>query len=156
VAWGRTCSPGLEAWADEIVRRDLHGVPVAVAESDRALWHAAAVTAANGFVAVLGAGEAILRAIGVERAQGVLAPLVTSVRDNAQEQGAARALTGPIARGEISVVQRHLDALRERAPEMVAAYLASAESVLLAAERDGRLDDEVDRRLRDTLAAAWT
>ena len=156
VAWGRTCSPDLEAWADELVRRDLDGVPIGVGEADRALWHAAAVIAANGFAAVLDAGEAILGAIGVARPQEVLAPLVTTVRDNAQKEGAARALTGPIVRGEVAVVQRHLDSLREKAPEMVPAYLASARSVLLAAARDRRLDDEVDRRLRETLTAPWT
>ena len=156
IAWGRTCSPDLEGWADELVRQDLGGVPIAVAEADRAVWHAAAVIAANGFAAVLDAGEAILGAVGVARPQEVLAPLVTTVRDNAREEGAARALTGPIVRGEVAVVQRHLDALREKAPEMIPAYLASAESVRLAAKRDRRLDDEVDRRLRQALAAPWT
>ncbi|CAN5540560.1 hypothetical protein BH24ACT26_BH24ACT26_20290 [soil metagenome] len=86
-AWGVTCSPGLEAWASELVRGALGGHPVPVAETDRVLWHASAVTTANGIVALLSAGGAMLEAIGVAAPQGVLAPLAAGAAANVREAG---------------------------------------------------------------------
>ena len=155
-AWGRTCSPGLEGWADSLVRVGLRGSPVPVNERDRPLWHAAAVTSANGLAALLSAAEAMLDAIGVRSPDRVLRPLMSGVLDNAGELGAAGALTGPIARGEVDVVERHLEELAERIPALLGPYVASAWAVLLAAERAGRLDGEAGRRLRATLSERWS
>jgi predicted short-subunit dehydrogenase-like oxidoreductase (DUF2520 family) len=59
-------------------------------------------------------------------ARELLAPLVLRTAANWSERGAA-ALTGPIARGDTATVERHLEALRERAPELVPLYEALAE-----------------------------
>ncbi|HYZ46761.1 MAG TPA: DUF2520 domain-containing protein [Actinomycetota bacterium] len=155
VAWGRTCSAGLEAWADALVRRDLGGVPIAVAEDDRPVWHAAAVTTANGTAALLAAGEALLRSVGVRDPWQVIGPLTAGVLANASELGVTAALTGPIARGDTHVVERHLEALQERTPSLLPLYLAASWSVFLAAEREGRLDPESSRRLRASLSTTW-
>jgi predicted short-subunit dehydrogenase-like oxidoreductase (DUF2520 family) len=141
-AWGVTCSAGLEGRIDELVRRDLEGHPVTVAENDRMLWHAAAATTANGIAALLAAGEAMLAEIGVAMPQEVLGPLAAGAVANAREAGAAGAtLTGPVPRGESAALQAHLDAMRSAAPHLAARYAAAARVVILAARAEGRIDD---------------
>ena len=70
----------------------------------------------------------------------VLAPLVLRSAANWADAGAA-ALTGPIARGDEDTVARHLDALRERAPELVPLYEALAERTRALAARSEADDD---------------
>jgi predicted short-subunit dehydrogenase-like oxidoreductase (DUF2520 family) len=141
-AWGVTTSPEIAAWAHELITADLHGFPIEVAEANRALWHAAAVTTANGTAALLTLGEAILTRIGVDRPADVLGPLAAgTVTAAAAADGAGTALTGPVVRGEAATVGSHVQAFSERAPELLEAYRLVARTVLLAAEAAGRVDD---------------
>ncbi len=96
-----------------------------IADSDRAAYHAAAAMASNFLVALEESAAELLGSIAPD-ARELLAPLVLRTAANWSERGAA-ALTGPIARGDAETVERHLDALRERAPELVPLYEALAE-----------------------------
>lgn len=138
-AWGVTCAPELEPWALALVEGDLRGIAVPVAESDRPLWHAAAVTTANGINAVVALGEAMLGAIGAP-ARTVLGPLSEGAVANALEHGGGASLTGPVVRGEGDAVRRHIAALGARAPELVPAYVAASRAVLAGARVAGRMD----------------
>lgn len=140
-AWGVTCpDPDTEAWARELIERDLHGLPVPVGEEDRALWHAAAVATSNGVAALLGAGEAILAAIDIDGPEQILGPIAVGTIANASEGGGgARTLTGPVVRGEATTVRRHMDALSQRAPELLPVYRAAARLVLESAVVSGRI-----------------
>lgn len=100
--------------------------PFAVAEEDRAAYHAAAAVACNFLVCLEEEAAALLGSIGVENGRQLLAPLVAQTLSNWIETGGA-ALTGPIARGDEETVERHLEALRHRAPHLVSVYLAMAE-----------------------------
>jgi predicted short-subunit dehydrogenase-like oxidoreductase (DUF2520 family) len=60
----------------------------------------------------------------------MLGPLLRSVADNVQGLGFPDALTGPVRRGDVSGVERHLATLREKLPEAVDLYLASAAAQL--------------------------
>jgi predicted short-subunit dehydrogenase-like oxidoreductase (DUF2520 family) len=121
----------------EIALPDLTGVPAALAgdpealavgrqlaallgmtpvevPGDRRLYHAAAVMAGNFATILLAEASLVMAAAGVDPvdAPRLLAPLALRSISNAVD-GPARALTGPIARGEAQVLQGHLDALRE-------------------------------------------
>jgi predicted short-subunit dehydrogenase-like oxidoreductase (DUF2520 family) len=87
--------------------------PFAVADGDRAAYHAAASMASNFLVTLEWAAQ---RVGGVER--DVLAPLVRATVDNWAAHGPHAALTGPIARGDEATVARQRDAVRRRAPEL--------------------------------------
>lgn len=100
--------------------------PFEVAEEQRATYHAAACIASNFLVALEESAAELLGATGVDDARELLAPLVLHSAANWSERG-ADALTGPIARGDEATVARHLEALRETAPELVALYEALAE-----------------------------
>jgi predicted short-subunit dehydrogenase-like oxidoreductase (DUF2520 family) len=151
-AWGVTCSHGLEEWASALIERDLEGVPVLVHESERPLWHAAAVTTSNGIAALLATGEAMLAAMGVECPHRVLGPLAAGTVANARDGGGGAAtLTGPVARGEVETVARHLDRLGAEAPHLSEAYVLAARLIVIAARRARSLDDATIERLAELL-----
>jgi predicted short-subunit dehydrogenase-like oxidoreductase (DUF2520 family) len=80
--------------------------PVSVSDADRARYHATACIASNHLVALLGQVERVAP-VPLE----ALLPLVRASVDNVADLGAARALTGPVARGDVETVRAHLEAL---------------------------------------------
>jgi predicted short-subunit dehydrogenase-like oxidoreductase (DUF2520 family) len=103
--------------------------PFAIADRDRAAYHAAAAIAANFLTTVEGAAERLAATAGVPRE--ALAPLVRAAVENWAALGARAALTGPIVRGDEAVVELHRAAIVERAPELLPLVDA-----LVAATRD--------------------
>jgi predicted short-subunit dehydrogenase-like oxidoreductase (DUF2520 family) len=93
---------------------------------DRRLYHAAAVMAGNFGTALLAEAAAVLGAAGVprDRAPALLLPLALASLRNAAALGPARALTGPVARGDEDVIAAHRDALKAAAPDAVPVYEA--------------------------------
>lgn len=142
-AWGVTCSEGALQWARRLITEDLDGDPVAVAEEDRPLWHAAAVTTSNGISALMATGEALLASIGIEGPDRVLGPIAAGTVANAREMGGgAAALTGPVVRGEADVIRRHLDAVADGAPALVEAYVHTLRSIVSAAAASHRITEQ--------------
>lgn len=109
--------------------RALGGIPIAVSRGGKALYHAGAVLACNDLVALLDAAFRLFGRAGVpgRRARAALAPLVRRTVENVLALGAARALTGPVARGDAGTVARHLAVLRGRPREL---YLALGRATL--------------------------
>ncbi len=87
--------------------------PIEVAEARRSAYHAGAVMSAGLVVALLSAATAALEEAGIppKAALEALLPLVRSAIRGVEQRGLKRGLTGPIARGDVSVVQQHLSAL---------------------------------------------
>ena len=73
-------------------------------------YHLAAVYASNLMLTLIDKGIALLQACGFseEDARSALTPLVTGNVRHALEEGPARALTGPVERGDITTLRRHL------------------------------------------------
>ncbi len=112
---------------DPLVQRvvaDLGGRWFTVADRDRAAYHAAAVVASNHLVALFGQVERIAAGVGVP-AKAYL-DLARATLENVGELGAARALTGPVARGDWATVARHLAALDPSEHEAYRALAAAA------------------------------
>lgn len=100
--------------------------PFAVDEADRATYHAAASIASNFLVTLEQSAAELLGDIGVESPREVLAPLVRRSLENWIRDGAS-ALTGPIARGDDSTVERHREALLRSEPALLPLYDAMTE-----------------------------
>ncbi len=117
-------TPGRAREVASAVVASLGGTALAVDDSDRALYHAAACVAANHLVGLLGQVERLAALIGVplEAYLALADPLLGGVGASS----AAAALTGPVARRDWPTVARHVAALRERAPDEVVGYLAGA------------------------------
>jgi predicted short-subunit dehydrogenase-like oxidoreductase (DUF2520 family) len=115
--------------ARDIARRlaeQLGMTPVVVADSDRPAYHAAASIASNFLVTLEAAAERVAGTAGVPRE--LLVPLVRATVENWAALGAARALTGPVARGDEATVDRQHAAIRERAPELLGLFDALVEA----------------------------
>lgn len=89
---------------------EIGGVPSAIAEADRVLYHASLAHASNHSVTLIAQAMEILERIGVEDPGRYLQPLVETTIGRVLRDGDA-ALTGPIARGDVGTVHAHLDAL---------------------------------------------
>jgi predicted short-subunit dehydrogenase-like oxidoreductase (DUF2520 family) len=94
--------------------------PFALAEEDRALYHAGAAIASNYLVTLHRAAAEIFEEVGAP-VEG-LRPLMQGVIDSGFE------LTGPIARGDWATVDRHVDAIRKRRPSLEPLYRVLAEA----------------------------
>jgi predicted short-subunit dehydrogenase-like oxidoreductase (DUF2520 family) len=102
--------------ATKVARRivtDLGGKGFSIERESKALYHAAALTAAGHLTALVDLAIEMLVSCGLSRpaAQRVLMPLVESAVTNLKASPPETALTGTFARGDIATVKRHLDAL---------------------------------------------
>lgn len=151
-AWGVTCSADARSWARALIRDDLRGLPIDVDEDDRVLWHAAAVTTSNGISALMATGEALLSSIGIVSPGDVLGPIAAGTVANTREMAsAAKALTGPVVRGEVDVIDRHVGAVDARASSLGRAYRDAVLSIVSSAEATGRINDAVAADIRRVL-----
>lgn len=128
--------------------------PVRLAPGTKAAYHAAAVLAAGGFVALLDAIAALGRVAGLDEAGSlaIYGRLAEQTLANARALGISRALTGPMTRGDVGTLDRHLATLRAHAPDVVALYVAAAEREIALAERRGALAPEAAVAMRRSLA----
>jgi predicted short-subunit dehydrogenase-like oxidoreductase (DUF2520 family) len=115
--------------------------PFLLPDEHRMLYHATAVVASNHVVALLGQVERMADIAGVPFA--AFSPIARAAVENAFGVGAAAALTGPIARGDLQTVARHLAALP---PSERDAYRALARE---AAKLAGRRQTGAERLMRD-------
>lgn len=116
--------------------------PLLLPPGSRALYHAAA-TFASGYLAVLmNEGVALYEAAGLRREDAVraLAPLTRGTLAAIELNGPIKALSGAVARADIGTVERHIEALRQRAPSQLPIYLALARRAVPVAEAKGAAD----------------
>jgi len=129
-------------------------VPVRLAPGSKSAYHAAAVLAAGGFVALLDAIAELGRVAGLDEAGSlaIYGPLIEQTLGNARALGIRAALTGPITRGDLGTLEAHLRTLRAHAPGALDLYVAAAEREIALAEARGALTPEVAEHLRASLA----
>jgi len=128
--------------------------PVRLAPGSKSAYHAAAVLAAGGFVALLDAIAELGRVAGLDEAGSlqIYGRLAEQTLANARALGIARALTGPITRGDVGTLERHLETLRAHAPDVLPLYAAAAEREIRLAEGRGVLAPEPAAAMRRSLA----
>ena len=130
------------------------GLPVRLPAGAQAAYHAAAVLASGGLIALLDAVVALGAVAGLDEpgAVAVYGRLMEQTLANARAVGVAAALTGPIVRGDAGTVTAHLEALARFAPEVADLYLAVARRELVIAEQRGTLAPDEAERVRSALA----
>jgi predicted short-subunit dehydrogenase-like oxidoreductase (DUF2520 family) len=142
---------GASAQADQratALVRLLGGVPVAIAEQHRPLYHAALCHGANHLVTLLAGSMQALHAAGVDDPAGLMAPLVRAALDNSLAQGFA-ALSGPLLRGDGMTIRRHLAAIDRDCAPLGPAYRAMALATLDELARTGRPSDLAQELIHD-------
>jgi predicted short-subunit dehydrogenase-like oxidoreductase (DUF2520 family) len=117
----------------EVARRIAEAAGARFAEikpEQKALYHAAAVFGSNYVAALLDIAEEL---IGIDHAREDLAALAQSAIENWRAHPDARRFTGPAARGDREVIDRHLAALRND-PQLAELYKLLAERILATAK----------------------
>jgi predicted short-subunit dehydrogenase-like oxidoreductase (DUF2520 family) len=130
------------------------GVPVRLAPGAKAAYHAAAMLAAGGLVALLDAIAELGRVAGLDEkgSLAVYGPLVSQTLGNATAIGIQSALTGPLTRGDAGTLKAHLAELEAHAPGVLELYRALARRELALAEARGALAPEGAEMVRRSLA----
>jgi predicted short-subunit dehydrogenase-like oxidoreductase (DUF2520 family) len=135
--------------------RAIGGEPLRVRTGRKALYHAGAVFASNYLVAILDAALRLFEEAGVPRgaAAPALAKLAEGTLANVESAGIPAALTGPVERGDVDTVRRHVEALAAGAPELAEAYGALGRRAIEVALAKGTIGRAEAGRLKGALGA---
>lgn len=115
---------GIEGDNEELgegIVKDLGGIPHKILAEKKTLYHAGAVVASNYLVVLASLAVELFAEAGIQGSEALdsLLPLMRGTLHNLERVGLPKALTGPIARGDVQVVQGHLDYLP---PKLVEIY----------------------------------
>ncbi len=130
------------------------GTTVRLPRGAKAAYHAAAVLASGGLVALLDAIVALGATVGLDErgSLAVYGRLMEQTLANVRVIGIAASLTGPITRGDAGTVAAHIAALEAQAPDVVELYLATVRRQIGIAEKRGTLSPNQAARVRRVLA----
>jgi len=106
------------------IAETLEGEYFCIDRKAKPLYHAGACVVSNYLVTLIEFGVKLLESTGIPRNSGMkaLMPLIQGTVNNIENIGIPKALTGPIARGDLSTIIKHLDCLEEMAPELMKLY----------------------------------
>jgi len=126
---------------------------VPLTAEQKILYHSAAVIAGNFANTLLSVasevwGEAVSSGASFHRA---LSPLVRRSIENSLEKGPGKALSGPIARGDVRTLVRELDALEAATPHLMPVFASLAVETVHLATRSGTLSSESAVRMLDLI-----
>ena len=122
--------------------------PFALADGRRTAYHAGAAVASNYLVTLRRAAGSLLES--AEAPPEALEPLMRRTIENDFE------LTGPIERGDWTIVEQHLEAIRSERPELADMYRALAELTARQAGRTMRVPGGTGTRVSRTIAEVRT
>jgi predicted short-subunit dehydrogenase-like oxidoreductase (DUF2520 family) len=93
--------------------RKLHGRAFAISKQEKAAYHAWGMFVSPLLTALLAAGENVAAAAGVGRKQARhrMLPILKQTLANYERLGAPGSFSGPIARGDVDTVRKHLKIL---------------------------------------------
>ncbi|NLP37066.1 MAG: DUF2520 domain-containing protein [Firmicutes bacterium] len=122
--------------------KDLQCRLLEIPTESKPLYHCAAVIACNYFTAVIDAALQTMEVAGIKRHEALpaLYPLIEGTFKNIAKSGTTDALTGPVARGDVGTVEKHLAALSAKIPHLLPLYSALGQVAVDIAARKETLD----------------
>ena len=113
------------------VTRDLGGEAFSISKTSKIAYHAWGGFSSPLLVAMLVTAEQVARAAGLSTAQArkIMLPIVTQTLANYSALGPAGAFSGPIVRGDATIVRKHLRTL-QKIPRAKEVYVALARAAL--------------------------
>ncbi|MCL2492764.1 MAG: DUF2520 domain-containing protein [Clostridiales bacterium] len=115
-----------------------------IAAHEKVLYHAACTVSSNLIAAAAQMGAELFRSCGLPEdfAERAWRPLFLGAAENIAAEGPMAALTGPIERGDLKVIEKHLAALQNAPAETQDAYRAlSLIAAKIAKERHPERND---------------
>ena len=148
-----------DGWLSDLLpqmAQDLGGRAVVIPEGDRPLYHASAVLACAHLAALMHGAVTLWERMGYDSVDALeaLYPLARATLENVAKDGVAASLTGPAFRGDAATIQAHLNALAQRATELLPVYAAlTAASLPLALQRGVSLSQvsEIEEIISDSI-----
>ncbi len=136
---------------------DLSGTCIELKASDKVIYHAAAVIACNYLVTLVKLADDLWQTFGIPRDQATkaLLPLLRGTLNNIAGVGVPQCLTGPIARGDVGTVKKHIEALKKEAPDVLSTYCELGLQTIHVALAKGRIDENKADELRAALKAGF-
>jgi predicted short-subunit dehydrogenase-like oxidoreductase (DUF2520 family) len=137
----------------EEVADDLEMKPIEILPEAKTLYHAAAVVACNYLVALQEAALKLAEAAEIDRGEALraLLPLVRGTVENLEQLGMPDSLTGPVARGDVDTVRRHVEAIHDATPDLLELYQALGREAVEVALARGSIDGDTALELRRLL-----
>ena len=126
----------------------LGGKPFLIQKANKVLYHVFGSFASPLLIALIAAMEEVALAAGIRKrdVKSAVAPLLSQTLRNYLRHDAGSVFTGPIVRGDVTTIRKHLAQL-EQLPEARAVYVALAKSALKNLPVKSR--DQIARALVD-------
>lgn len=104
----------------------IHFTARTISKESKPLYHAAAVFACNYLVTLMDASlsTAELAKINRDDYWQAIQPMLKNTLHNIDQKGTEQSLSGPIARGDFETVEKHLNILQQRSPDIKELYKA--------------------------------
>ncbi len=137
------------------VTADLGGTSITILTEAKTLYHASAVVASNYLVTLLDLAFRLIGAAGITApdAVKVLRPLIEGTLSNIEKVGIPEALTGPIVRGDVETVEKHVEEIGLKAPELIALYKTLGFHTVDIAAARGTISKSIAQQLKKITAA---
>jgi predicted short-subunit dehydrogenase-like oxidoreductase (DUF2520 family) len=131
----------------------LGGHWVVLKASDKVLYHASAVIACNYMVTLVKLATDLWQSFNIppQQATQALLPLIRGTIHNIETVGIPQCLTGPIARGDIGTINKHLDALDKTAPHLLSTYRELGRQTIPIALAKGKINESQAHQLQAIL-----
>jgi len=131
----------------------LNGKWVELRPGDKVLYHASAVFVSNYLVTLVKLALDLWQGFGVpgEEATKALLPLLKGTVNNIENIGLPNCLTGPIARGDLSTISKHLNALKSKSPSLFTTYQDLGLQTISIALAKGKIDTARAEELKTLL-----
>lgn len=132
------------------IATDLGATCFTIQTEAKTLYHASAVAASNYLVTVLDLSLKLIEAAGISGTDALKAikPLIEGTLSNIEKAGITKALTGPIVRGDIETVKRHLVQIGSKTPDLLDLYKTLGFHTVDIAMAGGGLSESSAQKLK--------
>lgn len=128
----------------------LDGNWIELKPGDKVVYHAAAVFACNYMVTLVELATDLWQTLGVSQKEATkaLIPLLRGTVNNINNIGLPDCLTGPISRGDLGTISKHLTALKDKNPSLLAAYKQLGLHTIPIALEKGKINEHKAEELK--------
>ena len=129
----------------------LEGHWIVLHPGDKVIYHASAVIVSNYLVTLMKLATDLWKGFGnttTEEATQALLPLLKGTVSNIDNIGLPNCLTGPIARGDLGTIKKHIQALEEKSPTLVSIYRELGLRTIPLALSKGKISKEDAEELK--------
>jgi predicted short-subunit dehydrogenase-like oxidoreductase (DUF2520 family) len=132
----------------------LQGTWMKLREEDKALYHASACIASNYLYTIVHLATDLWKHFDMSQAEALAAciPILKGTMNNIEHVGFPGCLTGPIARGDVGTIRKHLAALEQTEPTLLSLYKALGLETIPIGIAKGTLSQQKADELRQLLS----